>query len=284
MNTQKIAVVTDSSTLLPDDAKKGLDIHSISSWLHWEGEHLLDGIDIDPPTFYQRLKDAKTLPTTSQATPKEFEDFFRKVGERAKEIVSVLVSSKMSGTVESALAAKANLPDLNIRIVDSLSGSMGTGFMVLAAARAAAIGKSIDKVVAAAEQLRERIHFLFVVDTLKYLHRGGRIGGAKRLLGTALQIKPILQFKSGNIEPFTQERTMKKAIKRILDTAEEQLAGKKIAEAAVVDIDNPSDGDSIAETVRQRFGATTVHRTTVSPVVGTHIGPGAVGLAYYTDV
>ena len=210
--------------------------------------------------------------------------FFQGVAAKADAIVSVLVSSRISGTIASAQAAQVQLPDLTIRIVDSFSSSMGLGMVVLAAARVAADGRTLDEVVAAAESMRERVHLLFVVDTLEYLHRGGRIGGAKRLLGTALRIKPILQFKDGQIESLSQARTKRKAITQMLEIVEGRLDGKGMAEAAVIDIDALGDGDAVAETVVERFRAPVVHRSTVSPVVGTHVGPGTIGVAFYAEL
>lgn len=284
MSNHKIAVVTDSSAYIPKGALEGLNVSVIPLWLIWDDERFRDGVDIDPPTFYRRLKESRTLPTSSQPSPGEFAAFFRQVAAEADAIISVLVSSKISGTIASAQAAQAQLPELTIRIVDSLSSSMGLGMVVLAAARAAAAGRSLDEVVAAAEGMRERMHFLFVVDTLEYLHRGGRIGGARRLLGTALRVKPILQFRDGKIESLTQARTKRKAIIRILEIVEERLGGKGMAEAAVVDIDAPGDGDAVAEMIVERFGAPVVHRSTVSPVVGIHVGPGAIGIAFYAEL
>lgn len=284
MSNHKIVVVTDSSAYIPKGALEGLNVSVIPLWLIWDDERFRDGVDIDPPTFYRRLKESRTLPTSSQPSPGEFAAFFRQVAAEADAIISVLVSSKISGTIASAQAAQAQLPELTIRIVDSLSSSMGLGMVVLAAARAAAAGRSLDEVVAAAEGMRERMHFLFVVDTLEYLHRGGRIGGARRLLGTALRVKPILQFRDGKIESLTQARTKRKAIIRILEIVEERLGGKGMAEAAVVDIDAPGDGDAVAEMIVERFGAPVVHRSTVSPVVGIHVGPGAIGIAFYAEL
>jgi len=284
MGNHKIVVVTDSSAYIPKGALEGLNVSVIPLWLIWDDERFRDGVDIDPPTFYRRLKESRTLPTSSQPSPGEFAAFFRQVAAEADAIISVLVSSKISGTIASAQAAQAQLPELTIRIVDSLSSSMGLGMVVLAAARAAAAGRSLDEIVAAAEGMRERMHFLFVVDTLEYLHRGGRIGGARRLLGTALRVKPILQFRDGKIESLTQARTKRKAIIRILEIVEERLGGKGMAEAAVVDIDAPGDGDAVAEMVVERFGAPVVHRSTVSPVVGIHVGPGAIGIAFYAEL
>jgi DegV family protein with EDD domain len=134
-----------------------------------------------------------------------------------------------------------------------------------------------------AEDVRDRVHVLFAVDTLEYLHRGGRIGGAKRFLGTALNIKPVLHLEDGRVEALVQVRTKRKAISRMLEIAEERLGGKRAAEVAVLDIDAPEEGDLLAEEAKERLGVTKVYRTTVSPVIGTHAGPGTVGIALYPE-
>jgi DegV family protein with EDD domain len=283
MSSHKIVVLTDSSAYIPEEALGGLSIPVIPLWVIWGDERFRDGVDIDPSTYYHRLRDAKTFPTTSQPSAGEFEDFFRQAGSGGDAIVGVFLTSKLSGTVANAQAAQARLTGLTIRIVDSLSTSMGLGFVVLAAARAAAAGKSLDEVVAAAEDMRDRVHLLFAVDTLEYLHRGGRIGGAKWLMGTALNIKPLLHLKDGTIEPLTQVRTKRKAIAQMLEVAQERLGGKRTAEIAVLDVDSPEEGEAVAEQVRQRFGVSTVYRTKVSPAIGTHAGPGTVGIAFYAE-
>ena len=283
MSSTEIAIVTDSSVYMPEEAKAGLNISIIPLWLIWDDERLRDGVDIDAPTFYRRLKQSKTLPTSSQPSPGEFEVLYKQLATEVDAIVCILASSKLSGTVASALTAQAQLPELNIRIVDSLSSSMGMGLMVLAAARSAASGKSIDEIVAMVEGMRDKIQFLFVVDTLEFLHRTGRMKGAKRLLATALKIKPLLQFQEGSIVFLTQARTKGKAIERLLEIAEERLDGKRMAEVAVVDIDCPDEADSFAQTVGERFGISRIHRSTVSPVVGTVVGPGAIGFAFYSE-
>jgi DegV family protein with EDD domain len=283
MSSQKIAVVTDSSAYIPPSALEGLNVSVIPLWLIWDGDRFRDGIDIDPPTFYERLRQSKTLPTSSQPSPGEFVDFFRQVAEQADIIVGVLVSAKISGTIASARTAQGQLPGLTIRLVDARSSSMGLGLVVLAAARIAAAGGSLQDVVRAAEDMRDRSHFLFGVDTLEYLHRGGRIGSVKRVMGTVLNIKPILQFREGQIESLSQARTKRKAIAQMLDIAEERLGGKGMAEAAIVDIDAPDAGDAVANQIKERFAPPIVHRSAVSPVVGTHVGPGAIGLAFCAE-
>ncbi len=277
----KIIVVTDSTAYIPAAALGDFDIPLIPLWLIWGDERFRDGVDIDPPTFYSRLPESEVFPTTSQPSAGEFVDFFRQAGQGAEAVVGVFISSKLSGTVASALAAKIQLPDLDVRVVDSLSTSMGLGFAVLTAARAAAAGKSADEIVAAVERVRDGMDVMFAVDTLEYLYRGGRIGGAKRLLGTALNLKPLLYLENGRIEALASVRTKRKAVARMLDVAEERLGGRGMAEAAVLDVNCPEEGCSLAEMMKERFGLSVVYQTKVSPVIGAHVGPGTVGICFY---
>jgi DegV family protein with EDD domain len=277
----RIAVVTDSTAHIPAAALGEFDIPVIPLWLIWGEERFRDNVDIDPHTFYARLPESTVFPTTSQPSAGEFERFFRAVASHADAIVGVFISSRLSGTVASAQAAQAALPDIPIQVVDSLSTSMGLGFAVLEAARSAADGGSLQEVAAAAERIRDCAQVLFAVDTLEYLHRGGRIGGAKRFLGTALNIKPLLQLEDGCIEPLAQIRTKRKAVQQLLQVAEERLCDSCMAEASVLDVAAPEEGDALAEEVASRFGLPTVFRTTVSPVIGAHAGPGTVGLCFY---
>jgi DegV family protein with EDD domain len=283
MSHQKIAVVTDSSAYIPPAALQGLEVPVIPLWLIWGEERFRDGVDIDPPTFYRRLRDSKDFPTTSQPSAGEFEHFFREVGSGVDAVVAVHISSQISGTVPNAQAALAQLPDLTIKVIDSLTTSMSLSLVVIATARAAAAGKSFDEVVAVAEDMRDRVHILFTVDTLEYLHRGGRIGGAKRLLGTALNIKPLLHLEGGRVEPLTSVRTKRKALARMLDEAEERLGGKPMAAAGVIDVDAVEEADEVAELVKERFDVSPIYRTTVSPCIGAHVGPGTVGLGFYAE-
>lgn len=281
MPGQKIAIVTDSSAYIPAAAQQGLDITVIPVWLIWDGENYRDGVDITPEAYYPRLQASKTLPTTSQPTVREFIELFMDLSKSADAIVAVLVSSKLSGTVESALGAAKELPDLPIHIVDSLTGSMGHGFAVLAAARSAAVGKSVEEVVAAAERMKTKTQLIFAVDTLEFLHRSGRISGGRRLLATVLSIKPILHFDDGLIKPLAQARTKGKAMLKLIELAEDHLAGRQMAEASIIEIDCPEDCEKLAAMVQDRFQPEQVFRTSVSPVVGTVVGPGSIGLAFY---
>ena len=283
MPKKNIVVVTDSSAYNPKDVVGDLPISVIPLWLLWDGKNLRDSIDIEPQGFYERLKVAKTLPTSSQPTPGEFAAFFKKEAEDADAIVCITTSSKISGTYESAVMARKQLPELDISVVDSKMSSMGLGFCVLAAAKSAVQGNPLAEVVTAAKNIRDKIQFLFLVDTLEFLHRSGRIKAAKRFFGTLLQVKPLLHFSDGLISPLTSERTMKKAVSRMLDIAETRLAGNKMAQAAVVDINCPSRGDQVAALVKERFNPLQVLRSDVSPVVGNVVGPGAFGFAFYSE-
>ncbi|MBC7227015.1 MAG: DegV family protein [Thermoflexales bacterium] len=283
MNAKPIAIVTDSTAYLPPDVRERLGIPVIPLNVLWGGEVLKDGVDIDPPTFYQRLQTAKVMPTTSQPSAGEFVEFFRRVAEEkgTDTIVGAYISAQLSGTVASAEAAKELLPDLRIEVIDSRSTSMGLGFQVMAAAEAAQAGASVEDVIAAAARVREHLHILFMVDTLEFLHRGGRIGGGKRFLGTALQIKPLLGL-DGVIEGVEQVRTKKKALARMLEILRERAGASPVFRAAVVHANALEDAQALAEDVRAQLGPEELYLAEVSPVIGTHTGPGTLGICIVT--
>jgi len=283
MTDERVAVVTDSTACIPNEALNDLTIPVIPLWLIWEEERYRDGVDIPPETFYRRLQERDTIPSTSQPSVGEFVDFYRRVAEerQTKTIVGTFISSKISGTVASAQTAASQVPELDVTVIDSLSTSMGLGFVALAAAREAAAGGSAEDVAAAAHAVRQRLTVLFTVDTLEYLHKGGRIGGAKRFLGTMLNIKPLLHLNDGCVEPMCQIRTKQRALTEMLDKAQERLNGQNMAEVAIIDVDSGPEAEAVAERVRERFQVSTVYRAPVSPVIGTHAGPGTVGIGFY---
>lgn len=283
MSTQPIAVVTDSTTYLPPDVRDRLNIPVIPLNVLWGEEVLKDEVDIDPPTFYRRLQTARVMPTTSQPSVGEFQGFFRQVAEDQKTdtIVAVFISSELSGTIASAEAAKALLPDLRIEIIDSRSTSMGQGFQAMAAAEAAQAGASLDEVIAAAARVRENLHILFMMDTLEFLHRGGRIGGGKRFLGTALQIKPLLEL-DGVIEAVEQVRTKKRALARMLEILRERAGSSPVFRAAVVHANAPEDAQALKTEVQSLLNPQELYLAEVSPVIGTHSGPGTLGVCIVT--
>jgi DegV family protein with EDD domain len=283
MSDSRIVVVTDSTAYIPKEYLGGFEIPVIPLWLIWGDEKYRDGVDITPAEFYEKLPSSRAFPTTSQPSRGEFEQFFQQVGAGADAVVGVFISSKLSATVTNASLAAGDMAAPEVHIVDSLSTSMALGFAALAAARAAADGKSLDEVVAAAAGVRDRAHVIFVPDTLEFLHRGGRIGGAKRLLGTALNIKPLLQLHNGAVEPLASVRTKKRALAALLSHAAERVGDGKIAEAAVIHAACAEAAAAVGESAKKRFGLNTISIADMSPVIGTHAGPGTIGLAFYTE-
>ena len=279
----KIAIVTDSTSYIPRDLVEQYNISVAPQIVIWSGETLRDDIDIKPTEFYTRLKTAKEMPTTSQVTIASFSDVFQQLHQEGYQILAILISDELSGTLDSARQAKQMLPEATIEIFDSESTAMALGFQALAAARAAADGASIDECLAVAEKARRNAGVLFAVDTLEFLHRGGRIGGASRYLGTALQLKPLLTLVGGKIEPLERVRTKKKAHARLSDILVERLAGKSNIRLATLHANAEDDARALLERVQGRLDLVETVSSEVSPVVGTHVGPGTVGLAYIYD-
>ncbi len=284
----KIAVVTDSSAYIPSALLKGLPIFTIPLVVLWDGQTYLDGKDILPSAFYERLKTSKTSPTTSQPSPKAFIDFYKPLLNQGYEILSIHISTKLSGTIDSANQAKQALGDERIHVFDSTSASMAMGFQVLAAARLAAQGGNISDCLALTEKARLNSGVLFLVKTLEFLHRGGRIGGAAAFLGTVIDLKPILEVRDGRIEALEKVRTMSKAIDRMLDLFESKLSkmGDPIHISSLY-ADTPDAAEILLERAKQRFGNNTIldaSLSAVSPAIGTHVGPGTMGLCYMAGI
>lgn len=280
----KVAIVTDSVSTVPVEIAKEYNIHIAPQVLIWNGDTYLDGIDIHPAEFYTRLKTAKVMPTTSQATPGAFADIFKTLLDGGYEILAVTVSSKLSGTIGSVEQARDQFPGAPIEIFDSCSAAMAQGFQVLAAARAAAQGASLAECKAVAEQARQNSGILFAVDTLEFLHRGGRIGGASRLLGTALNIKPILEICEGKVEPVERVRTRSKSLQRLVELAADHVNGHKNVRLSTLHANAPQEAQQLYRMTQDCFEASEHLFTEVSPVIGTHTGPGTVGLAYMYDL
>ena len=279
-----IAIVTDSLASMPEDLVKEYDIKVAPQVLIWGEETFLDGVDITPSEFYARLETAEVMPTTSQATITSFKEIFEPLVADGRQIVVIVGSTKLTATMNSAEQAKAMFPEATIEIIDSLGVAMSLGFQVLAAARAVEKGKSYQEVVAIARQAKEHTGVMFAVDTLEFLHRGGRIGGASRLLGTALNLKPLLELCDGRVEPVEKIRTKAKARARLLDLIEKQLSGKPQVRLSSVHAGAEEEARELMDKATKRCNPVETFYSEVSPVVGTHAGPGTVGLAYCTDL
>src|SRR5574341_1043448 len=193
----KVALVTDSSTYLPKALQDKYAIRVVPLIVIWSGKELRDGVDIQPEEFYTRLQTTREMPTTSQPSPIAVKEVFEGLLAEGYDVLGIFISSKFSGTYASAEQAQAMLPGTNIEIIDSLIGSMGAGWPILVAAQAAEKGAGLAECKAIAEKALENVGILLMVDTLEYLHRGGRIGSAQRFLGDALSLKPILEVVNG---------------------------------------------------------------------------------------
>lgn len=278
----RIAIVTDSTAYLPVELADKYDIHIIPASVIFGDQAFRDRVDLTPKEFYQMLRVAETLPTTTQPSVGDFLELYTKLSREAEAIVSVHISSELSGTIDSALAAKEELPNLPIYVIDSRFTSMGLGLITLAAARAVTEGKGLPGVVRAVEGLIPKMNVFFVVDTLEYLQKGGRIGGAAALVGSVLRIRPILHISDGRIDVLGKVRTKSKAVRRMLEIMEERVGGNPV-HAAVIHADTLDEAKELREVVASHFDCVELYTVELSPAIGTHVGPGTVGLAFYSD-
>ena len=286
----RIAIVTDSTAYLPPELVAQYGIHVIPVYVHFGEETFRDGVDLSTAAFYEKLKRADALPTTSQPSVGDFLALYRRLGREAEAIVSIHISSGLSGTVASALAARQTLLEEaaergdsppEVHVVDSLFTSAALGLLVTAAARLAAATSSAPVVVQATEDLLSHLTLIFCVDTLEYLHKGGRIGGASALLGTLIQIKPILHLIGGRIDVLEKVRTAQKAKRRLLGIMEERMGTEATVHAAIVHADVPDEAEKLKQEVASYFDCAELFICEFSPTIATHVGPGTVGLAFY---
>jgi DegV family protein with EDD domain len=281
----KFAIVTDSTSYIPIDVTQKYGITVTPQILIWDNQTYRDGIDIQPTEFYSRLTTAKSMPSTSQVSPATMQETFQGLIDKGLPVLGIFISSKLSGTLQSAIQAKEMMGSAGekVTLVDSQSTAMGLGFQAIAAARAAEAGASIEEAAALAAKAHERTGVFFAVDTLEFLHRGGRIGGAQRFIGSALNLKPILAVKEGKVEGIERIRTKSKAHDRVLELVAEQVKGKSNIRIATLHANSAADAKSLLDRAAAELSPVETLFTEVSPVVGTHAGPGTVGLAYMFD-
>lgn len=281
-------VVTDSTSNIPVQLLNGNPIQILPLQVIWDHKVYKDGIDIQPKEFYERLAADKNLPSTSQTTPEEFKAAYARLIEEGYDIISIHISSKLSGTMDSAIQAKRAFPGAKIELIDSLSTSMAMGFQVLSVARMAGMGASLSECKSVATEATKHTGVYFALNTLEFLHRGGRIGGAAAFMGTMLNLKPILELKDGRIEAVERVRTFSKTVDRLLDLVEAKVGNDKgPVRLAAIHANDPDMADQLLARAIKRFSNTVVTdalTTTISPVLGTHSGPRALGLAFMTGM
>lgn len=277
----KIALVTDSTGYIPKDLVDKYNITVAPQILIWGEESFEDGVDILPNEFYARLQKTTVMPSTSQVTVAKFHDIFQRLLDQDCQILAVLIASKLSGTINSAVQAKAMLPiDAPIEIVDSNTTAMAMGFNVLTVARAIEQGATMLECIRLAQEAGKHTGVLFAVDTLEFLHRGGRIGTGSKFLGTALNIKPILEVRDGAVEAVERVRTRRKSLSRIIEIVEEQIAGRTPVRLATLHANAEDDARIVLNEANEKLNAVESILAEVSPVIGSHAGPGTVGLAF----
>lgn len=277
-----VCVVTDSTADISPETREELGIHVVPLKVIFGDEEFVDGVTIQAPEFYARLVDGDIFPTTSQPSAGEFMEMYEGLLERFDGVVSIHISSKLSGTIDSANQARAQMGDAGkaIKIVDSLSVSMGIGLVVLDAARAAHAGGDLDSVAKLAEDLVQHSGVVFLLDTLEYLRRGGRIGPASAFLGTLLRFRPLLQIEDGEVKPLERPRSRRKGIERIRAHIESVGALKS---AVVIAADDPVGAANLAQAIGDLIPGDVSAMSTIGPVIGAHGGPSIIGVAYLTE-
>jgi len=271
----KVRVVTDSTADIPDALMREWGIAMVPLLVNFGAESYRDRVDITHQQFMERLAASKALPTTSQPSPGQFEEEYRRLaGEGAEGIVSLHISERLSGTVGAArLAAEAVADAVQVEVVDSRSVSLGLGFMALEAARGAREGADLATAVAAAQRMIPNTHIIFFADTLEYLQKGGRIGRAAAIAGSILALKPLMRIDEGVVVPHERTRTRSKAIDGLVKFVNDFPRVKRLGVLKSGD----ADLEPLLDRLAPRFPRDTILVTEVSPVIAVHLGPGALG-------
>ncbi len=278
----QVAVVTDGAAAMPPELVEEYDIAVVPFQLMWEGETLRDGIDITPTQFYRRLRTAKSLPTTSQPLAGDFVRLYSELSKKAEAVVSIHVAKEFTGTYNTALLAAKQVATVPIEVIDSRTATMGQGFLVLEAARAARRGASLSEVVARVKSLIPKVHVLATLDTLEYLRRSGRVPTLKASLGSILNIKPVFHLYNGQARLYAQVRSKKRAV-QIMVEAIPKTAEKESLHIAVLHADAPGEAEELKAQIVSRFDPPEVYIAEFSPVMGSHTGPGLLGITFYVD-
>jgi DegV family protein with EDD domain len=277
-----IAVITDTGTGLPEEWIEEYGVRTLPFKVIMGDESFLDMVDLTADQLYSLLPDADPMPTTSAPTPAEWEQSYREaIRKGAKGIIVLPLSSRLSMSHDTAQLGARSISEVPIRVVDSRRGAMAQGFVVLAAARAAQRGESLDAVVAAAEKAIDSSGFIFAINTLEYLHRGGRVPVIAAMAGSVLKVHPIMALRDdGTAGILTATRGITKSLHRILSELEKRLEGRELREAAVMHGEVPDLATDLRNMVLDRYKIDPIPITRMTAVMGVHTGPGIVGVAY----
>lgn len=283
--SKKVALITDSTNDIPVELRHKYQIYVVPLSIIWGKEQFLDGVDMLPEAFYERLAKDPILPSTSQPTPKEFLDIYKEaMADGAEEIVVITISSAMSGTIGSARTAAEGF-ELPVHIYDSRSNSMSLGWQVLAAARARENGGDAEMMIEVADCVRKSLHYHIVLETTDYIFSGGRIAGAAKLIGGLLHIKPQIRVnhETGAVETGDITRTRSQALERLYSSFFKNIDPSKPMRIAVLHNAALAEAEALAERVRNEFKPVELILAIVSPVLGVHTGPQAIALCGYNE-
>ncbi len=279
-----IALVTDSTSNIPPDIAAKRRIHVAPLYILWGDESYKDGIDLTDIVLFQRMQETTLLPKTSQVSVPDFVAVFEAAqhNEGAEAIVCPVISEELSGTYASAIQA-AEQVDIPVHVIDTRQTSWGLGFAVLAAADARDNGASVEEIVHTIKQAAANSQVIFTVDTLDYLHRGGRIGKASWLVGSALSIKPLLVLQDGVIHAVDKVRTHKRAVEHLLKVADHHIKGRQVKRLCIIHSGPEDEARGLLTDAKARFSPGETYLTYVAAVIGVHIGPGALGIIVEWD-
>lgn len=280
-----VKIITDSTSYIPEIIRKDLDISVLSLNVSFDTEEYKE-IDLKNEVFYKKMEEYEEPPKSSQPSIKDFYSMFEEKIIAGHEVVGVFLSSEMSGTYSTALIVKnmilENYPKAKIEIIDSRSNSMQLGFAAITGAKLAKEGKSIEEVVSGIEENIKRSKFIFIPDTFKYLKKGGRIGTAQAIIGSVLKIKPILTVINGKTAVLEKIRTRKKAIEKMVDVFAKDIENFGFGDAIVHHINCEEEALKLAELLKEKTEKI-ISIVPIGPVIGTHVGPGSIGIAYFTE-
>ena len=268
----KVKIVTDSVADLPSRVVEDLGITVVPLLVRFGEDAYRDGIDLTADQFYEKLKESKALPATSVPSPGAFAEAYDKLTEETNEILVITLSSKLSGTYEVALQSiELMQKKCRVEVIDSGLATMAEGFIVMKAVEAAQAGAGLDQAIAVTRKNIPRVDFLSTFDTLEYLRRGGRIGKAQAFLGSILKVNPLITLRDGVVEPVGRTRSRARAIERLYEFA---MGYSYIEEIAVGDTACPEEAEALVEQLSAKFPKERIHRSKMTPVMGTHTGPG----------
>lgn len=277
----RVHVVTDSTSDLPQELCEQLGIAMVPLYIIFGDEAYRDRKDITTSGFYEKMASSTVLPHTSQPSPADFLEVYKAISEPGDDIVSIHLSAKLSGTIQSANLAKSMLEDRRVLVVDSQSVSQGLGMAVVAAAEAARAGKSGDEVAALAAGVSARLGVIFSVDSLDHLQRAGRIGKAAALVGSLLSVHPLLTLEGGLVSPLDKVRGKNKILPRMLEVMKEKVPAGKPVMVALVHGGVPDEAEELEAKVRSTFDVRSMLHGWVGPVIGANAGPKILGLLWY---